>query len=146
MYHDIDSIVYVSRPGEYDVLTGNVPGEWEDKSHGECMMNVWTSAGPKSYAYQLSNGSTTFKVDGFSLNRSDTAKLIYYNSRKGLVQDRYQQNIEPKIRTTQNMIKCTKTYASLKTDERSKELRVQYTEGNVVVHRDNMLETLPFEY
>ena len=46
------------------------------------MMNVWTSAGPKSYAYQLSNGSTTFKVDGFSLNRSDTAKLIYYNSRK----------------------------------------------------------------
>ena len=80
------------------------------------------------------------------MKRSDTAKLIHYNSMKGLVQDRYHQNVERKIRTTQTMIKRVKTHALLKTEEQSKELRVQYTKGNVVVHRNNMVETLPFGY
>ena len=44
------------------------------------------------------------------------------------------------------MIKRVKTHALLKTEEQSKELRVQYTKGNVVVHRNNMVETLPFGY
>ena len=146
LYHDTDSIVYVSRPGNYEVPTGNMLGEWEDELHGEHMVNVWTSGGPKCYAYQLSDGSTTCKVKGFNLKRSDTAKLIHYNSMKGLVEDRYHQNIETKIRTTQTMIKRVKTHALLKTEEQSKELRVQYTKGNVVVHRNNMVETLPFGY
>ena len=146
LYHDTDSIVYVSRPGGYEVPTGNMLGEWEDELHGEHMVNVWTSGGPKCYAYQLSDGSTTCKVKGFNLKRSDTAKLIHYNSMKGLVQDRYHQNVETKIRTTQTMIKRVKTHALLKTEEQSKELRVQYTKGNVVVHRNNMVETLPFGY
>ena len=146
LYHDTDSIVYVSHPGGYEVPTGNMLGEWEDELDGKDMVNTWTSGGPKNYAYQLSDGSTTCKVKGFSLKRSDVGSLIYYDSVKKLVEDKYHHNVENKIKTSQSMITRIKTQAILKTTNQSKELRVLYTKGDVVVHADGTVETLPFGY
>ena len=146
LYHDTDSIVYVSRPGGYEVPTGNMLGEWEDELDGKDMINTWTSGGPKNYAYQLSDGSTTCKVKGFSLNRSDVGSLIYYDSVKKLVEDKYHHNVENKIKTSQSTITRIKTQAILKTTKQSKELRVLYTKGDVVVHANGTVETLPSGY
>ena len=146
LYHDTDSIVYVSRPGGYEVPTGDMLGEWVDELDGHDMINTWTSGGPKNYAYQLSDGSSTCKVKGFSLKRSDVGSLIHYDAIKKLVEDKYHHNIETKIKTSQSMITRIKPQALLKTVEQSKELRVNYTKGDVVIHENGTVETLPFGY
>ncbi len=51
----------MSRPGGYEVPTGDMLGEWVDELDGQDMIKIWTSGGPKNYAYQLSDGSSTCK-------------------------------------------------------------------------------------
>ena len=147
LYHDTDSIVYVSRPGGYEVPEGNMLGEWEDELHGEHMVGIWTSGGPKNYAYTLSDGSKVCKVKGFCLKRAEISQLIHYSSVKKLVQERYHDhNTNSKVTTSQSMIVRDKQHAILRTEQQSKELRVEYTKGDVVVHEDGTVETLPFGY
>ena len=47
LYHDTDSIVYVSRPGGYEVPE-NMLGEWEDELHGEHMVGVGRVEAPRT--------------------------------------------------------------------------------------------------
>ena len=44
------------------------------------------------------------------------------------------------------MIVRDKQHAILRTEQQSKELRVEYTKGDVVVHEDGTIETFPFGY
>ena len=111
------------------------------------MVNTWTSGGPKNYAYELSNGSNTCKVKGFSLKRAEISQLINYESVKKLVSERYHdENRESHVLTSQSMIIRDKKHALLKTVEQQKVLKVEYTKGEVVVRGDGTVETLPFEY
>ena len=74
-------------------------------------------------------------------------KSIHYSSIKKLVEERYHdQNADSKVRTSQSMIVRDKQHAILRTEQQSKELRVEYTKGDVVVHEDGTVETLPFGY
>ncbi len=92
-------------------------------------------------------GSNTCKVKGFSLKRSEIGKLIHYDAIKKLVKDRYHdQKLDSKVVTSQSVIVREKRCAILKTVKQCKELRVQYTKGNVVVHEEGTVETLPFGY
>ena len=85
-------------------------------------------------------------MKGFSLKRSDVGSLIHYDAIKKLVEDRYHHNVETKIKTSQSMITRIKPQALLKTVEQSKVLRVNYTKGDVVIHENGTVETLPFGY
>ena len=58
----------------------------------------------------------------------------------------YDQKLDSKVVTSQSMIVREKRCAILKTMKQCKELRVQYTKGNVVVHEDGTVEKLPFGY
>ena len=63
------------------------------------------------------------------------------------MEERYHdQNTNSKVRTSQSMIVRDKQHAVLRTEQQSKELRVEYTKGDVVVHEDGTVETLPFGY
>ena len=54
--------------------------------------------------------------------------------------------METKIKTSQSMITRVKSQALLKKVEQTKELRVNYTKGDVVIHENGTVETLPFGY
>ena len=78
--------------------------------------------------------------------KTDVGSLIHYDAIKKLVEDRYHRNMETKIKTSQSMITRVKPQALLKTLEQTKELQVNYTKGEVMIHENGTVETLPFGY
>ena len=64
LYFDTDSIIYLSREGEYDPPLGDYLGEFNDeiKKKGASHIVEFVSAGPKNYAYLLNNNT----VKGFN--------------------------------------------------------------------------------
>ena len=83
---DTDSIVFISRPGEYEPPLGNFLGEFTDEltcketgcKESNCTkthyITEFISAGPKNYSFKTDVGTTVCKVRGFTLNKMN--KLI----------------------------------------------------------------------
>lgn len=69
LMHDTDSIVYVGQPGQYDVPTGCVWGDWEidDFETKHQGIREFVALGPKTYGLRGSDGTRTFKCKGLSL-------------------------------------------------------------------------------
>ena len=88
LYCDTDSIFVVERPGDPTIQLGPYLGQLTDeveKDHGPNEHIVeFICAGPKNYAYKVSNGATTVKVKGFSLNYENSQK-INMNSMREMV-------------------------------------------------------------
>lgn len=86
LYFDTDSVIYVSKPGDYEPPTGNFLGEMTCEltgPYGEgSYIKFFTSAGPKVYAYivQKPDGSTeeVCKAKGVTLN-FENRKYVNYN-------------------------------------------------------------------
>ena len=95
IYHDTDSLIYVSNDNDSDEYTpkiGNFLGELTDeldcKEVGCSSLNCeghwiseFVSCGPKNYSFKLNSGQITTKVRGFSLNYQ-TSKIINFESMK----------------------------------------------------------------
>ena len=89
IYYDTDSIIYVTRDGEYDPELGDYLGEFtnelqckdvgcKDKSCTKRHYIVeFISAGPKNYSYQTEIGTTKCKVRGFTLNKCNSLKINF---------------------------------------------------------------------
>ena len=66
LYYDTDSIIFISRPGQYDPPLGDYLGELTDKLEAEEHIVEFVSGGPKNYAYRTNNGKKLCKVlEGF---------------------------------------------------------------------------------
>ena len=86
MYHDIDSVMYSSYPGQWKPLTGKYLGDFADKlvchqiGCSGCSAGHWivefVSCSAKSYALQM-----VCKVQDFSLNFS-ASQMVNLNSMK----------------------------------------------------------------
>ena len=76
IYYDTDSVVYVSRLGQFDPPLGDFLGQLTDELGGH-YITEFVSAGPKNYAYRMSNGECCCKVKGFSLNNTNSAKINF---------------------------------------------------------------------
>ena len=85
LYYDTDSVIYVSRPGQYDPPMGDYLGELTDELKGEHIVE-FVSGGPKNYAYRTNKNKETCKVRGFTLNYTNS-QLINFKSVKSIVTD-----------------------------------------------------------
>jgi hypothetical protein len=86
LYFDTDSIIFISRDGEYEPPLGDLLGQFTneiDPKDGEYIVE-FVSAGPKNYAYTLNTGVTKCVVKGICLNRI-AGLTINYDSIKNIV-------------------------------------------------------------
>ena len=72
--YDTDSCWYIDRPGGNVIDTGDSLDELTDELKGG-YITKWVGTGPKSYAYEVSNGDVKCKVKGFTLNYSNSLKI-----------------------------------------------------------------------
>ncbi|KAG5865699.1 hypothetical protein JTB14_014529 [Gonioctena quinquepunctata] len=78
LYYDTDSVIYVSKPREFDIPTGEFVGDMTDEFEKEGLdsyITEFVSGGPKNYSYTLwstkdREHKTVCKVKGIFLNHS----------------------------------------------------------------------------
>lgn len=139
LYFDTDSIIYVSRPNEYEPKLGDFLGEFTyevDSKEGN-FIQEFVSAGPKNYAYKLDTNITHALVKGFTLNNT-SAQVINFDSIKKLVTENQDEKLSV------NQLKFTRN----KQDWNIQTLIMEKLYGFVYDKRillDN-LETLPYGY
>jgi len=69
LYCDTDSVIYISRIGDWDPERGNVLGMWSDElKSGETSIEKFMCLGPKSYAYVTDTGRQEVKSKSFTQN------------------------------------------------------------------------------
>ncbi|KAE8580551.1 hypothetical protein XENTR_v10024459 [Xenopus tropicalis] len=104
LYHDTDSVIFVSKPGDWNPPLGDYLGELTSELPPDTYITEFVSAGPKTYGYKLSTGKTSLKVKGITLNARNI-QLMNFDSLKDLVLD-YPQNsdYQKKIVIRQNGI------------------------------------------
>lgn len=92
LYYDTDSVIYVSRPGEFDVPTGEFVGDMTDELEsygGGSYITEFVSGGPKNYAYKVYSTrdieeKVLCKVKGICLNYS-ASRIINFDSIKDMI-------------------------------------------------------------
>ncbi|XP_028394389.1 uncharacterized protein LOC114518565 [Dendronephthya gigantea] len=67
LYFDTDSVIYVSRDGEWEPPVGSYLGDLTDELDGAHII-TFASGGPKNYSYETNKGKTVCKVRGITLN------------------------------------------------------------------------------
>ncbi|XP_072039035.1 uncharacterized protein [Amphiura filiformis] len=77
MYQDTDSVVFLSRPGDWEPPTGDYLGQLTDEvaPHDGNHITAFVSGGCKNYYYTTDTGKTTMKVRGITLNARNS-KLV----------------------------------------------------------------------
>lgn len=89
-YHDTDSVIFVSKKGDWNPPLGDYLGELTSEVPDGTHITEFVSAGPKTYGYKLNTGETVLKVKGITLNVANR-QVINFESLKDLVLD-YPQN------------------------------------------------------
>lgn len=92
LYYDTDSVIYVTKEGEFEPETGSMIGEMTDEleDYGEgSYITEFVSGGPKNYAYKVWSTKNekemiTCKVKGIQLNY-EAAQLINFESIKDMI-------------------------------------------------------------
>ena len=93
LYYDTDSIIYISKPNEYDIKLGDYLGEWSSELAEDEYIEEFISAGPKNYAYRTNIGREQCVVKGFFLNYA-TGLKINFDSIKNIVISDHNAKIE----------------------------------------------------
>ncbi|KAG8147241.1 putative DNA polymerase protein, partial [Naja naja] len=86
LYHDTDSVIFISREGAWSPSLGDYLGQLTSEIPPNTSITEFAAAGPKTYGYALSNGSTVLKVKGITLNSANSVK-VNFESLKDLVNE-----------------------------------------------------------
>ncbi|KAE8597395.1 hypothetical protein XENTR_v10005656 [Xenopus tropicalis] len=144
LYHDTDSVIFVSKEGDWNPPLGDYLGELTSEVPNNTHITEFVSAGPKTYGYRLNTGKTTLKVKGITLNVANT-QVINFDSLKDLVLD-YPHNTDVKtqktIGTEQSGIVRNKKRWQIETRTLRKTQKCVYTKRQL----SNDFTTLPFGY
>jgi hypothetical protein len=139
LYFDTDSIIFVSKEGEYEPELGDFLGQFTneiDKSEGN-FIEEFVSAGPKNYSYKLDTGVTHCTVKGFTLNHV-AAQQISFESIKSIVCGNHAE----KIQIEQNKFSRNKHTWNVKTESIFKLYGFVYDKRVIV----DDLKTLPYGF
>ena len=136
LYYATDSIIYVSRPGEYQIPLGDYLGEFTDELDGDFIVE-FVSGGPKNYAFKTSQGKETCKVRGFTLN-FENSQAINFQSVKDVIQNKTECIV------TKNVSKICRDKRKRKLYNREEEKKYQqvFTKRRIL----NDYTTVPFGY
>ena len=108
-------IIYISRPGEYEPQLGNYLGQFTNQIENGLHIEEFFSAGPKSYAYKLSNGKTHFKINVFTQNHITSLQFTC-----DAIKDIVCQNQNKKITVDQMKFEKNKKEWNIKTKIKKK--------------------------
>ena len=72
--YDMDSVIFISKPGEPEPSTGRYLGELTDELNGG-HITTFISGGPKNYCYRTNDGKVEIKVRGITLNCNALQKI-----------------------------------------------------------------------
>ena len=136
LYFDTDSIIFVTRPGDYVPATGNYLGDFKNEI-AEGFIQEFVSAGPKNYAYRLSNGKTKCTIKGFTQNYLTSLKITFDEIKHIVCEDQ-----EKKVHVEQLKFKRNKKNQTVQTDVENKKYGFVYDKR--ALFED--LSTLPYGY
>lgn len=89
LYHDTDILVYVRKPGEYQLPLGDRLGKLKDELEGDSIVD-FVSSGPRSYGYKTEKDKVVLKAKGITQNY-ENCEDVCFDSLRDLV-DAYIQN------------------------------------------------------
>ncbi|XP_052426447.1 uncharacterized protein LOC127968976 [Carassius gibelio] len=84
-YVDTDSVIFVSKDGDWMPKTGAYLGELTDELDDGDFITTFASMGPKSYSFKTTKNKVTLKAKGVTLH-SANAKIVTLESMIGLIQ------------------------------------------------------------
>ncbi|KAI2645178.1 DNA polymerase [Labeo rohita] len=84
LYSNTDSVIYVSREGDWEPPLGPYLGELTDEVGSDDFITEYCSSGPKTYGYSTAKGKVCMKAKGITLN-SENSKVIRLDSLISLV-------------------------------------------------------------
>ena len=137
LYFDTDSIIYVSKEGEWEPPTGSYLGELTDELDGN-HITIFVSGGPKNYSYKVNTSKTVCKVRGIILNyrtQQDVNLEVMANMVKGVGPETITVDIPFKIVRNRNE-------KSVLTKSETKDYRIVCTKRVIV----NNFDTLPYGF
>ena len=101
LYFDTDSVLFTSRPGDGEIVTGDYLGDMTDELGDGDHIVDFTTGGPKNYGYRTANGKVECKVRGFTLNVRGSHQLNYDILRQNVLDEltapRDQRRIVPVV-------------------------------------------------
>ena len=143
LYYDTDSVIYVSREGEWEPQTGDFLGELTNELESDNHIVTFVSGGPKNYAYKLArpdrNGYLTHcKVRGITLNYRNQF-LVNFDSMSHMVRGEGPSKVQ--VFDPYKILRNKKT-TQIETKEEKKFYQVVYTKR---VRFENF-DTVPYGY
>ena len=139
MGYDTDSVWYIEKRCEHLIETGDMLGELTDVLEGTHITR-WCGSGPKSYAYETSDGKQVCKVKGFTLNYKNM-QVINFDSMAKVIEGELD-----KI-TTVNERMITRDHKTKQIVNRyqEKDFRLCY-DKRCTVETESGIDTLPYGY
>ncbi|XP_048850900.1 uncharacterized protein LOC125719998 isoform X2 [Brienomyrus brachyistius] len=143
LYHDTDSVIFVSKPGDWMPPLGDFLGELTSELDPDDHIVEFVSGGPKTYGYRTAKSKTNLKVKGITLHNTNS-KVVNIASLTELVHDFVSNPRDPprEIRTSTQQILRDKRGFLLKTKTVNKCFKVVYTKRQLLPD----YSTLPYGY
>lgn len=142
LYSDTDSLVFVSKDGDWEPPLGPYLGDLMDEIGCGDYITEFCSGGPKTYGYRTARGKTCMKANGITLN-AENSKAIKLDTLIGLV-DHYVVNRDSNqhiLAHTDNIVR-DKKQLTLKNESVVKRFKVVYNKHVLL----SDFSTLPYGY
>ncbi|XP_072033428.1 uncharacterized protein [Amphiura filiformis] len=147
MYQDTDSVIFLTRPGEWEPPIGDYLGHLTDEVDPKDGNHISTfvTGGCKNYVYKLDTGKTVMKVRGITLNVRNS-EMVNYSTLERMVRGlKSTEASEREERVTvtdpHRIVRNVKT-KNIESRVSKKDYRVVFDKRWIV----NGFETLPYGY
>ena len=152
LYYDTDSVIFAPRKGEDNTATMEALGVGLGRYLGDLTSEIgdsyaydfnngivkFLSAGPKHYAYQLTNGKIVRKVKGLSLRDRDVDEKVTLDSMEAAIRNGYQ------VETKMERLQADGCFMGMNTVEIRKVYRAVCTKRRPLPYKDGVVDTVPW--